>query len=169
MVRGTEGPKSMGHGGSPKQEERERESDVASSGVRIERERETTPAPPGADAMDEWDALPSARPTSVPDYDVAAVAFETSLRHHALPSLPLDVAVPTRTRLGVPADLELRASFLLLHSDGHSSVRDIADLTGLPLEDVLTCFLSLTAQGLVELGGTRGAQGVPVSGERRKT
>jgi hypothetical protein len=160
----------MGQGGSTKKEAGERESDVASSemrGVRIE--RETTPAPPGTETMDEWAALPSARPTSVPDYDVAAVAFETSLRHHALPSLPLDVAVPTRTSVAVPDDLELRASFLLLHVDGHASVRDVADLTGLPLEDVLTCFLSLTAHGLVELGGTQGAHGVPVSGERRKT
>ena len=60
----------MGQGGSTKKEAGERGSDVASSeirGVRIE--RETTPAPPGTDAMDEWAALPSARPTSVPDYD----------------------------------------------------------------------------------------------------
>jgi hypothetical protein len=142
------------------------DSGVASSGsgVRVDRERETTPAPPSASA--EWASFPSERPTSVPTYDVAAVAFETSMRHHSHPKLPLDVAIPTRTSVGAPADLELRASFLLLHVDGQSSVRDIAELTGFPVGDVLTTFLSLTAHGLVELGGTHAVQGVPASGER---
>ncbi len=143
-------------------------SDVASSGVRLERERETTPAPANT-AEDEWANLPSARPTSVPDYDVAAVAFETSLRHHALPSLPHDVAVPTRTRLVPPVDLELRASFLLLHVDGAATVRDIAELAGLPVTEVLAALLELTSLGLVHLGGTQLAGGVPVSGARRKS
>ena len=127
------------------------DSDVAASGVRVERERETTPAP--ASAGHEWAAFPSARPTSVPDYNVASHAFETSLRHPALPRLPLDVAVPVRTKLVPPADLELRASFLLLHVDGRASVGEIAELTAIPVDEVLATFVGLTAVGLVELAG----------------
>ena len=134
------------------------------SGVRVE--RETTPAPPGV--SDEWASFPSERPTSVPTYDVAAVAFETSMRHQLPANLPFDVAIPTRTSATAPADLELRASFLLLHVDGQSSVRDIAELTGFPFADVHATFLALTAAGLVELGGTHAVLGVPASGERTR-
>ena len=138
--------------------------DVASSGVRVE--RETTPAPANT-AEDEWASVPSARPTSVPDYDVAAVAFETSLRHQALPSLPHDVAVPTRTRMTPPPELGLRASFLLLHVDGTSTVRDIAELAGLPVTEVLAGLLDLTARGLVHLAGAHVSGLVPISAARR--
>jgi hypothetical protein len=105
----------------------------------------------------------------VPDYDVAAVAFETSLRHQALPSLPHDLAVPTRTKVAPPAELDVRASFLLLHVDGVATVRDIADLAALPVTEVLAGLLDLTARGLVDLGGTQLSGGVPVSGSRRKS
>lgn len=141
--------------------------DVTASGVRVERgERETTPAPP--DTSNEWASFPSARPTSVPDYDVAAVAFATSLRHPALPKLPADVAIPTRTSLRPPADLELRASFVLLHVDDRSSVRDIAMLTTIPSDEVLAALLVLTAAGLVEMGGTQGVLAAPISGARSR-
>jgi len=139
---------------------------ASGSGSGVRGERETTPAPPGA--ADEWASFPSARPTSVPTYDVAAVAFETSMRHQLPANLPFDVTIPTRTSSAVRTDLELRASFLLLHVDGQSSIRDIAELTGLPLADVQAAFLALTAEGLVELGGTHAVQGVPASGERTR-
>ncbi len=128
-----------------------RDSDVAASGVRVDRERETTPAPPNTE--DEWASVPSARPTSVPDYDVASHAFESSLRHPALPRLPLDVAVPMRTTLAPPVDLELRASFLLLHVDGRTSIGEIAELTAIPVDEVLATFMGLTAVGLVVFYG----------------
>ncbi len=128
-----------------------RDSDVAASGVRVDRERETTPAPPSTE--DEWASFPSARPTSVPDYDVASHAFESSLRHPALPRLPLDVAVPMRTTLAPPVDLELRASFLLLHVDGRTSIGEIAELTAIPVDEVLATFMGLTAVGLVVFYG----------------
>lgn len=144
------------------------DSGVAASGSGVRVERETTPAPPGA-AGDEWpSSFPSERPTSVPSYDVAAVAFATSMRHQLPANLPFDVAIPMRTTATVPADLELRASFLLLHVDGQSSVRDIAEVTGLPFAAVHTAFMMLTAQGLVELGGTHTVSGVPASGERTR-
>ena len=140
------------------------DSDVASSGVRVE--RETTPAP--ADVADDWNAFPSGRPTSVPDYDVAAVAFETSLRHPALPQLPTDVAIPSRTPVLPPSDLELRASFVLLHIDGRSSVAEIAALTGIPADEVLTSLFTLTSAGLVEMGGTQAMHAPPMSGPRSR-
>ena len=144
--------------------DRDAESVASGSGVRVE--RETTPAPPGA--SEEWATLPSARPTCVPAYDVTAHAFETSMRHQALPSLPLDVAVPSRTSLTVPSNLELRAAFLLLHVDGRSSVQQIADLTGLPVDDVFAELDGLRARGLVDLIGTRSLHAPPQSGERSK-
>jgi hypothetical protein len=151
---------------------RPHDSGVAASGsgvrVEAERDRETTPAPAPAGLADEWASTPSDRPTSVPTYDVAAVAFETSMRHQLPTGLPLDVAIPTRTSSSVPTHLDLRASFLLLHVDGHASVRDIAEVTGLPFGDVESAFLSLTADGLVELRGTHAVQGVPASGQRTR-
>lgn len=141
--------------------------DVASSGVRVERETTPAPAHTAHTAEDEWAGVPSARPTSVPDYDVAAVAFETSLRHQALPSLPHDVAIPTRTRMAPPPELGVRASFLLLHVDGSSTVRDIAELAGLPVNEVLAGMLDLTARGLVQLAGAHVSGLVPVSAARR--
>ena len=142
-------------------------SEVAALGVRVDRERETTPAP--ASISGEFASFPSARPTSVPDYDVAAHAFESSLRHQPPARLPLDVAIPTRTLLTPPPDLELRAAFVLLHVDGRSSVGEIAELTMLPVDEVLGTFLGLTAVGLVTLGGTQQSLGVPTSGERDRT
>jgi hypothetical protein len=166
-------------GGEPVDEERGALSGVsgvrpAERGERSEQaertERETTPAPPdlSSHASEAWSAYPSARPTSVPGYDVAAHAFASSLQHPALPSLPVDVSIPTRTRASAPAELELRASFLLLHVDGRSSLRQIADLTGIDVGEVLDTFLRLMALGLVALGGTEAASAVPVSGAREK-
>lgn len=153
---------------SPKRGEQQLvDDDVASSGIRVE--RETTPAPAEVGGSAEWAEAPSDRPTSVPDYDVAAIAFETSLRHQALPSLPHDLAVPTRSRLAPPSDLDLRASFLLLHVDGVATVRDIAELASLPVTEVLAGLIDLTERGLVQLGGTQLSGGTPVSGARRKT
>ncbi|MBX3185711.1 MAG: hypothetical protein KF819_01800 [Labilithrix sp.] len=130
-------------------------------------ERETTPAPPNAD-VDAWVDIPSARPTALPEFDLAALAFETSVRHPQLPSIPLDVAVPAHTGAAPPSDLELRAAFVLLHIDGRSSVRDVAAMVDLPLDEVLARVLQLTALGLVELGGAAApARAVPASGERR--
>lgn len=153
---------------SVEHEEPGQERGVSSSGVRdVEAQRETTPAPPNS--SDEWASLPSARPTSVPDFDVAALAFETSLRHPPLPALPLDIAVPTRTRAEVPAGLELRTAFLLLHVDGRSSVRDIADLTVMPVEEVVAVFRGLAELGLIDLAGMQPARSaVPMSSERDK-
>lgn len=144
-------------------------SGVREAGAHGERERETTPAPP--QSADDWatNIVASARPTSVPEFDLAALAFESSLRHQPHPALPLDMTVPSRTRVEVPAQLELRAAFLLLHVDGRSSLRDIAELTALPLDEVVATFRTLAREGFVELAGVPAARrAVPISGEREK-
>lgn len=152
-----------------------RDSEVSASGVREQSDhardasqRETTPAPPHS--SEEWAAnLPSARPTSVPDFDMAALALETSLRQQPLRSLPLDIAVPARTRSQPPPGLELRAAFLLLHADGRASVHDIAEQTALPVGEVIAAFVELAHMGLVELpGASVPSRAVPVSGEHEK-
>jgi hypothetical protein len=143
--------------------ERETSAPLAGSDVVPIRERETTPAPPSA----ELTTLSSGRPTSVPDFDFAAVAAGASLRHDDLPRLPLDVAVPSRTGRRAPPDLEVRLAFLLFHCDERSSLAEIAESAALPLGEVQTAFFELMALGLVELRGQRAPGGVPTSGERR--
>ena len=78
------------------------------------------------------------------------------------------MAIPTRTPTATPPDLELRAAFLLLHVDGRSSVQQIADLSGTPVDEVLAELLSLVALGLLELGGAPSPNPPPVSGVDRK-
>lgn len=154
-------------GESAQSDSERRDSGVATSGVREPdaSERETTPAPPSSEAWAQ--SVFSARPTSVPDYDVAAIALETSLRHAPLPALPLDITVPARTGTEPPPGLELRLAFLLLHTDGRSSIRDIAEATSIPAGDVLEAFVQLAHAGLVDLAGTQSAgREVPISGIR---
>jgi hypothetical protein len=159
--------------GPTKPNEDEHDSSVAgvASGVRVDRERDTAPAPANSGEVASFPSDPSERPTSVPEYDVAAHAFEfeTTLGRLAPPRLPLDVAIPTRTQVVPPPNLELRAGFLLLHVDGRSSVREIAELSAIPLDQVLASFLDLTAAGLVELGGAPQASCIPSSGSRKKS
>ena len=126
------------------------------SGMRTDRgernERETTPAPPGS-AEEQLASLPSARPTSVPDFDLLALSTGALAAPPA--RLPLDVAVPTRTGKPAPPDLGLRSAFLLLHVDDEASIALIAEMTSIPADVVVAHLIELVALGLVELGGTR--------------
>jgi hypothetical protein len=110
-----------------------------SSGLRSD--RETMPA--------SGEQVPGARPTDIPDFDIAAFA------ESAAPPIPPDVTVPQRTRRKVPDDLSLRLAFLLLHVDGRTSLDDIARTAQLPVNEVLAGFLELIALGLVAIGGPR--------------
>lgn len=137
----------------------------ALSGVRFE--RETTPAPANPD-LDEWGyPIPENRPTSVPDFDVDAFARGALLRHD-VPRLPVDVTVPLRTSVVAPTNLELRLAFVLLHVDGRSTIRNIADSVALPVEETLDMFVDLIGRGLVELGATESSKGIPHSGDYRR-
>ncbi|MDB4945989.1 MAG: hypothetical protein JWP97_5523 [Labilithrix sp.] len=132
---------------------------VGVSGVRLESERDTTPAPAatsGDEGGDDDPAPMSKRPTGRPRYDVAAHAFETSLSlHQSAPRLPHDGAVPVRTRTVAPSDLDLRAAFVLLHVDGQATVAEIAALTAIPLDGVLDAFVTLGSLGLVSFAAVR--------------
>lgn len=142
--------------------------EAALSGVRFE--RETTPAPANPDReRDEWgDPIPENRPTSVPDFDVDAFARGALIRHD-VPRLPVDVTVPLRTSAVAPTDLDLRLAFVLLHVDGRSSIRNIADSIALPVEETLDMFVELIGRGLVELGASESSsKGIPYSGDYRK-
>lgn len=109
------------------------------------RDRETLPAPPL-----------SSRPTSIPDYDLAAVASSSaSLRHATIKNLSLDGTIPIPTGVEVPHDLDLRLAFLLLHADGATSIVQIARSVERPPHDVLASFVELAAFGLVRLQAPR--------------
>lgn len=113
------------------------------------RERETTPAPPSGEVLQKER---SALPTSIPDFDFAAVA-EGALSHPAhAPRMPADVAVPTRTAVRPREDLPHRLAFLLLVVDGRTSIAEIAAANGLPRDEVLAGFAELIGAGLVRLG-----------------
>ncbi|AKU95931.1 hypothetical protein AKJ09_02595 [Labilithrix luteola] len=149
--------------------------EAALSGVHSERvhservrfERETTPAPANPD-LDAWgDPIPDVRPTRVPDFDVDAFA-RGALLPPDMPRLPVDVTVPLRTAAAPPADLALRLAFVLLHVDGRSTIRSIADSVALPVEETLDMFVELIGRGLVELGPTESSTGIPHSGDYRR-
>ncbi|HEY8074096.1 MAG TPA: hypothetical protein VIF62_08305, partial [Labilithrix sp.] len=86
----------------PKPKLEEEEDALRPSGVRDH--RATTPAPAGTfDSI-----LASSRPTSVPEYDFAAMAGAASLRHATLKNIRLDSCVPIPTGAEAPPDLDLR-------------------------------------------------------------
>ena len=109
------------------------------------------------DDGDEADA----RPTTVPTYDVEALAaassLETQLPRQAGPLVALDLAVPIRRRAsldGVP----LRAAFLLLHVDDRMSVAEIALTAQIPVAEAIESFVLLADLGVVELRGAADRQ-----------
>jgi hypothetical protein len=146
-----------------------------------EKEVVTIPAPSGVttstDEVRIEDAVPSARPTAVPDYDVEALAAATSLeiklppRH---PQLPPDLMVPVRKRASADG-ASFRAAFLLSHVDDRMSVADIAMTAQIPIAEATECFVLLTDLGIIELRGAAGRFGpladgdadAPTSGEAR--
>ncbi len=105
--------------------------------------------------------VPSARPTSVPDFDMDALA--TACLHEGNFAVPMDLFVPVRTPAST-AGLDLRAAFLLLHVDGQSNISEIAACAQLSLQDVVSSFLRLVALGVVEMTGSSNALRAPESG-----
>lgn len=117
------------------EEEPRQVSGPVPAGTRSADERETTPAPPPPmDGAFSWaDVTPSVLRLSTPGFarTTGAVAY--------------------RTVASTPSDLDVRLAFVLLHVDGESSLEDIAQLAGLPTEEVRARFLELLAMGLVDL------------------
>ncbi|MBX3199368.1 MAG: hypothetical protein KF894_14640 [Labilithrix sp.] len=131
----------------------------------------TIPAPPSGAPDDGADAGPTtrrvglreptgdgdARPTTVPDYDVEALAASSSWdggfpRAARGNELPLDLAVPVRRRASVDG-APLRAAFLLSHVDDRMSITEIAATAQLPVAEAVESFVLLADLGVVELRG----------------
>jgi hypothetical protein len=112
--------------------------------------------------------IPSARPTSVPGYAAIAIA-KGALTFEPHPNVPL--AVPKRAPGADASMLPHAAAFVLMHVDGVSSVTTIAEVADLPLEEVVTYFLELSALGMVTLADRKPIETlVPDSHiKRRKT
>jgi len=103
------------------------------------------------DDGDETDA----RPTTVPTYDVEALAAASSLEtqlpaHQTRPQVALDLAVPIRKRASLDG-APLRAAFLLLHVDDRMSVAEIALTAQIPVAEAIESFVLLADLGVVEL------------------
>lgn len=119
----------------------------------------TVPAPDGPPSE-----RASARPTSVPDFDLVTLATGCLQGRNAV---PLDLFVPVRTAAATP-ELGLRAAFLLLHVDGQSSISAIAACVQLPLDEVVSVFFCLVALGVVEMTGPAADVRAPCSGVFRR-
>lgn len=138
-------------------------SEAADPSLDVRTERETTPAPAMPDVLS---CTPSLRPTSIPDFDVEALALDALAYEKTKPAsvLPDDLTIPTRTRAAPPEDLTLRLAFVLLHVDGRTSIRDIANAVALPASEARAAFVELVGKGLVELGHSS-PERAPISGE----
>jgi hypothetical protein len=122
----------------------------------------TIPVPPSGrapvrghvDALDTDRDVPSGRPTTVPSYDVEALAaassWENQLPERPVVKLPLDLAVPVRKRASADG-APLRAAFLLSHVDDRMSIAEIAESAQIPIADAIECFVLLGDLGVVEL------------------
>ena len=111
--------------------------------------RPTEPAP--ASTTETRTDVPSARPTTAPPFDFAALA-QDGVRLRIRADLPLEHAILVRVATA-PAETELDhcTAFVLAHVDGASTVATIAEHAQLPLHDVVGAFVELLAFGLVRL------------------
>ena len=129
---------------------------------------DTSPAPLMAGSPTD---IPSARPTSVPDFDVSILAEATALRYPSTRGMPMDLSVPVRL---LREDYEgegicHRAAFILLHVDGVSSIDEIACSAGLPIREVIETLFGLVSAGMVRLDGqATNEQSCPQSGVQRR-
>ena len=124
----------------------------------------TSPPPPGVVPETMMDA-PSARPTSAPDYEGMALSRGVlSFERTNVPS-----AIPKRVKSADTSVLSHEAAFVFMHVDGVSTVASIAAVADRPLDEVVMCFLELTALGLVTMTDPRPLESMaPESGVNRK-
>jgi hypothetical protein len=92
------------------------------------------------------------RPTTVPDYDVGALAA-ASFQPAKKVQLPLDLSIPVRKAKASVCGAPLRAAFLLSHVDDRMSIAEIASSAQIPIGDAVENFVLLADLGLVELRG----------------
>jgi hypothetical protein len=98
-----------------------------------------------ADDVQDVPRTPSSRPTRLPVSPSVAPAVSTPLTAESVPK-------PTSKRAS-EAPIDVREGFLFLHADGDSSLFAIAEMTGLPLDDVKRGFEALRAKGVIALDG----------------
>lgn len=110
----------------------------------------------GSSSTDDFGEGSGSKPTTVPDYDVEALAA-ASFHGPKRVQLPLDLSVPVRKRASMDG-APLRAAFLLLHVDDRLSIAEIATTTQIPVAEAIENFILLADLGVVEL---RGASHVP--------
>jgi hypothetical protein len=133
------------------------EAPKATSQVVSAHTSETSPAPPLASTETMTD-VPSARPTSVPDYEEAFMSKGMmSFDPHAHASLAIPKRVPGADASSVPH----AAAYALMHVDGVSTIATIAEVADLPQQDVVMYFLEMTALGIVTMGELRPGETVP--------
>lgn len=84
--------------------------------------------------------------------DMAAVASIAGLCD-SRGNVPLDCCVPVRTARDLPATISRDEIYALLYVDGISSLKQIAEETGLSLTQTIEIIFGLLAQGLVEIVG----------------
>jgi hypothetical protein len=68
-------------------------------------------------------------------------------------NVPIALSVPERTPLSPPDNIDRNALLVLVQVDGSASVHQIAQQTGLPLNETLEAFFRLLSSGLVEIVG----------------
>jgi hypothetical protein len=123
-------------------------------------------SPTSESSSDKQTDVPSARPTSVPGYAAIAIA-RGAMTFEPHPNVPL--AVPKRAPGADASFLPHAAAFVLMHVDGVSTVTTIAEVANLPLDEVVTYFLELSALGMVNLGDRKAIESlVPDSHIQRK-
>jgi len=131
--------------------------------------RITVPAPSatkrsetGLESSAPESGIPQDRPTTVPDYDVEALAAAS---FHGVPrkKLPLDLSVPIRRTKASVCGAPLRAAFLLSHVDDRMTVAEIAMSAQIPVADAIDHFLLLADLGVVELRGLAVSDSAPSS------
>ena len=108
-----------------------------------------------------WPAAPATRATVVPNFDVVRFAEEVAQVTVVPP--PSDrpswvwlneTSVPAWNLPAneIPAgELDLRAAFLLMHLDGVSTPRDIAQNSGIVLEETLSILTDALSRGFIRL------------------
>lgn len=113
------------------------------------RDRVTSPVQA---TMERHTAIPSSRPTSVPDVDTSELAGMLSLRDTSAVSMVFADAVPVREHaLAHIQDVSFQAAFLLAHVDGCSTVGEIARQAQLPLSTAVSAFQEMFGLGIVTL------------------
>jgi hypothetical protein len=93
----------------------------------------------------------SDRPTSVPSFDMGALALGSMPPPDGTPSIPLDLVVPVRIAPAVGDGASPLAVAVFAHTDGASTLASIAERAGLSLPDTINAFIELLGSGVIDV------------------